>query len=114
MTRTALAAALLVLLTACGGGSGAAYADTKALADALGCPNHRLDGPDTIPLGAKETAACDGYTLAVFRDDETRDRFVEGLGAIGGSFAVGDGWAVGAQTVAGAQKAADALGGKVV
>lgn len=113
MTRTALAAALLVLLAACGGG-GADYADTKALADALGCPNHRLDGPDVIPLGAKETGNCDGYSLAVFRDDAARDTFVEGVGALGGSFAVGEGWAVGATSVEAAEKAAEKLGGKVV
>lgn len=119
-TRTATAAlAAALLLAGCGGG-GASYDDTAALADALGCGDtHELDDADTLSLGAKETATCDAesgrdYSLAVFRDDDTRDAFVEGVGALGGAFVVGDGWAVGASSVDDAERAADELEGELV
>lgn len=118
MKRTALA--LVLLLPACSGGGGGGFNDTRAVAEALGCEgSHELDPPDTLSLGAKETATCDAgggrdYSLAVFSDDEKRDIFVEGISGLGGAFAVGDGWAVGAQTVADAEKAAEELGGEVV
>ena len=117
--RIAIAALSLLAVTACGGG-GDTYDDTKAIAEALGCgSSHKIDPPDTFSLGARETATCDApdgrtYGLAIFRDDRARDMFVEGLGAMGGSYVVGPKWSVGAQTVADAGIVVEKIGGAEV
>jgi len=113
-----VAAVLLLALVGCGGG-GESYEDTEALADAIGCKNHKISSADTMSLGARETGTCDSdsgrdLSLAVFKSNDARDTFVEGVGALGGTFVVGEKWAVGAQTDDDAQAVADEISGAVL
>ncbi len=90
------AAALLAVVTACGGGdSSEKYDSAGDLAAAIDCQGFE---DTTEELFTDEGGSCtvDGETVTVytFTDNDVRDSYLEIARGFGGRYLVGDGWVV--------------------
>jgi hypothetical protein len=109
-----LALALLLALAGCGGDRSEGTTPDPAkpltvgqLADKLGC---FYEGGST-ELYVQEGGPCGDYSLYTFRDNTTRDSYVETTSVFGGNLLVGERWVVSADTPALIDAAKAKLGG---
>ncbi len=110
--RRLLWATLLALaaLTACGGGDGGNSFDSpQAIADEIGCDYE--GGSDE--LFVKDGGSCGNVSVYTFKDNATRDKYVEAASSFGGTYLVGDKWVVSAESAAPLQEARDKIGGEI-
>jgi hypothetical protein len=112
MGKRLMAGLLLTLagLTACGGGDGEDTFDSpQAIADEIGC-NYQ-GGSDE--LFVKDGGSCGNVSVYTFKDNATRDKYVEAASSFGGTYLVGDKWVISAESAAPLQKARDKIGGEI-
>jgi hypothetical protein len=98
----------LIAVAGCGGDGEDTFASPQAIADEIGC-NYQ-GGSDE--LFVKEGGSCGNVSVYTFKDNATRDKYVEAASSFGGTYLVGDKWVIRAESAAPLQKARDKVGGR--
>jgi hypothetical protein len=96
-------------VTGCGGGDEeAAFDSPRAIADEIGCEYE--GGSDE--LFVKEGGSCGDLAIYMFKDNASRDQYVEAAFSFGGTY-LGDKWVVSAESADPLQEARDKIGGDI-
>lgn len=121
MTKTLPALALLLALTACGGGAssstGAKTSPTlspQQVAAKVGCLHWHNDSQQMFTRSAGHCYGVRGlYEVASFNDTAARDNWLDAAQGMGGVYLYGDLWVVAANTPAAAKVAQSKVGGDI-